>query len=172
MATISIRLSYGLLFKKTLASQFLVPMLRSEHCACSNGVFQVSKISLNFFLMVQKLIGSNNEVNFERVFNDVGKIICSVLFSIYGPFLTSLDSRWFALIYLDIVHTFFVRNGVIYTVFFANCSPCFEKTIWPTINLIQLNDAKFITLLVCQTDKDKKREKSKYISNLAELKKK
>ena len=67
---------------------------------------------------------------------------------------------------------FFVRNGVIYTVFFANCSPCFEKTIWPTINLIQLNDAKFITLLVCQTDKDKKREKSKYISNLAELKKK
>ena len=39
----------------------------STNAACSNGVFQVSKISLIFFLMVQKLIGSNNEVNFERV---------------------------------------------------------------------------------------------------------
>ena len=37
-----------------------------------------------------------------------------------------------------------------------------EKTIWLTINIIQLNDAKFITLLVCQTDKDKKERKVKY----------
>lgn len=69
--------------KETLASQFLVPMLRSVYAG--NGVFQVNKISLNFFLMVQKLIWSNNEVNFARVFNDVGKIICSVLFSICRP---------------------------------------------------------------------------------------
>ena len=51
-----------------------------------------------------------------------------------------------------------------------------KKTIWLTINLIQLNDAKFITLLVCQTDKDKKREKSQYILTFltcfVELKKK
>ena len=38
--------------KETLASQFLVPMLRSAYAG--NGVFQVNKISLNFFLMVQK----------------------------------------------------------------------------------------------------------------------
>ena len=100
--------------KETLASQFLVPMLHSANAG--NGVFQVNKISLNFFLMVQKLIWSNNEVNCERDFNDVGKIICSVLFSIYFHFTGVLSSKRFALIYLDIVHTFF-----------ANCSPCFEK---------------------------------------------
>ena len=111
--------------KETLASQFLVPMLHSANAG--NGVFQVNKISLNFFLMVQKLIWSNNEVNFERVFNDLGKIICLVLFSIYFYSTGVLSSKRFALIYFDIVHTFLVKNGVIYTVFFANCSPCFEK---------------------------------------------
>ena len=49
----------------------------------------------------------------------------------YFPFIFHftgvLSSKRFALIYLDIVHTFLVKNGVIYTVFFANCSPCLEK---------------------------------------------
>ena len=148
--------------KETLASQFLVPMLHSANAG--NGVFQVNKISLNFFLMVQKLIWSNNVVNFERVFNDLGKIICLVLFSIYFYSTGVLSSKRFVLIYFDIVHTFLVKNGVIYTMFFRKLQPLlWKKTIWLTINLIQLNDAKFITLLVCQTDKDKKREKSQYI---------
>ena len=111
--------------KETLASQFLVPMLHSANAG--NGVFQVNKISLNFFLMVQKLIWSNNEVNFERVLMMWVKSFAQFYFPFIFHFTGVLSSKRFALIYLDIVHTFLVKNGAIYTVFFANCSPCFEK---------------------------------------------